>query len=290
MSADRLWRLANPRTDRAPPSGRRTPHGYLGSDGAGVGAAAGGGSGRPCGSAGGPEAPARAARTSASTETAVSAGVEAPMSRPIGACSRASSSAVAPRSSRATVRRSCVRRDPIAPTYPAPRAQGGQHQLGVVPLVVRHHARPRRARPSDSDAEVPDRPVDDHLVGPRVPTRRRQHGARVAHRDAVPDGPRGGRERGGELERAVDHHAGGRGGDLDEHLDPAVRPGEPHDARCGVGQPGRRAARRTAASPRRRLARARRPRAGAGPPDRARARARAGRRRRSGPRRTRPRR
>ena len=52
---------------------------------------------------------------SAQIETAVSSGVRAPMSSPIGASTRVSCSSVDPGLAQPDVRRSVVRRDPMAP-------------------------------------------------------------------------------------------------------------------------------------------------------------------------------
>ena len=62
-----------------------------------------------------PLPPQRRAMISAAIDTAVSSGVRAPTSRPIGACSRASSSSVRPSSRSRASRSSWVRREPIAP-------------------------------------------------------------------------------------------------------------------------------------------------------------------------------
>ena len=66
-----------------------------------------------------PVPPHRLCTICAAIEIAVSSGVRAPRSRPIGECSRANSSSVSPASLRRARRSSCVRREPIAPTYPA---------------------------------------------------------------------------------------------------------------------------------------------------------------------------
>ena len=64
-----------------------------------------------------PLPPQRPAMISAAMLIAVSSGVRAPRSRPIGLDSRASSSSVRPASFSRAIRSSCVRREPIAPTY-----------------------------------------------------------------------------------------------------------------------------------------------------------------------------
>ena len=151
--------------------------------------------------------------------------------------------------------------------------------------------RRRRERRAQLLREVPDGPVDDDLVGPRVAARRGEHGPGVAHRDAVARRPaprRPGRRR----TRARRRRPCGRGRrDLDEHLDAAVGTLRPRRCRSGPGtgtSVGQRTVERRHEHGRRR--RGPRPRARARRPGRARARARAGRRRRSGRRRTRPRR
>ncbi len=115
------------------------------------------------------------------------------------------------------------------PHVAGPGAQRGQHQVGVEPVVVRHDA-DGVARPQHLALQVSHGPLDDDLVGPRVATRRGQHRPRVAHRHAEPDQAGGGRERGGELEPAVDEQARRGRGDLDEDLDRAVGTHDPHEA------------------------------------------------------------
>ena len=104
---------------------------------------------------------------------------------------------------------------------PGAGPQRGEHQVGVEPVVVRHHA-DDVARAETLLREVPDGPVDDDLVGPRVAARGGEHRPGVAHRDAVAHRPRHDGQRRGELERAVDDHPGRGRRDLDEHLDAAV--------------------------------------------------------------------
>ena len=66
-----------------------------------------------------PVPPQRCWMISAAIEIAVSSGVRAPMSRPIGEWMRASSSSVTPASRSRATRSLWVRREPIAPMYPA---------------------------------------------------------------------------------------------------------------------------------------------------------------------------
>ena len=189
----------------------------------------GGGSGPARSVSGRPVAPVRDASTSASTDTAVSPGVDAPMSSPIGACRRASSSSVTPRSTSSATPAVLRPARPHRAHVPGPGAQRGEHQVGVEPVVVRHHA-DHVARTEPLLREVPDGPVDDDLVGPRVAARGGEHGAGVAHRHAVARRPGPRRQRGGELERPVDDHPRRGRRHLDEHLDAAVGTHDPHEA------------------------------------------------------------
>ena len=131
---------------------------------------------------------------------------------------------------------------PHSAHIPSAGPQRGEHQVGVEPVVVRHHAH------DVTDAqpllcEVSDGPVDDDLVGSRVPTRGGEHRAGVAHRDPVASRPCHHGQRGGELERTVDDHPGRGRRDLDEHLDAAVGTHDAHEA--GAVDPRHRVGKRT---------------------------------------------
>ena len=85
-------------------------------------------------------------------------------------------------------------------------------------MVVREHAH-RVARPElGADlGEIAIGPVVHDLVGHREPLHRREHGARVADRDAVAEHLGDARERGGEVDGTEDDHAGRERERLDEH-------------------------------------------------------------------------
>ncbi len=125
-----------------------------------------------------PVRPLRTAITSAMTATAVSAGVRAPMSSPIGDRSRSRSGV--PSACSAAVRRSCVDREPIAPTYPAPRRSARSI----------HSASNRSSCASTTtavDASI-GRSASTRVGQPTMRSSRREPFVRQEHRPRVHDG------------------------------------------------------------------------------------------------------
>ena len=97
-------------------------------------------------------------------------------------------------------------------------------------MVVGEHADDvARSEPGADLGEVSIGPLVHDLVGHREPLHGREHGTRVAHRHAEAEQLGDTGQRGGEVDRAEDDHAGRDDERLDEHRDRflaglAVRP------------------------------------------------------------------
>ena len=162
--------------------------------------------------------PVRAEMISAQIAIAVSSGVRAPMSSPIGAITRCEllvgdtrlvepldpSRVRAPGSHRAEI-----------PDAGRQRADDRGHvELGV----VGEHADCVVTTEAVADLrEVAVGPVVHDFVGHRESLHRREHRTRVAHHHVVAEHLRDLGQRGGEVDRAEDHHARRRRERLDEH-------------------------------------------------------------------------
>ena len=166
-----------------------------------------------------PSWPVRRAMISAQIATAVSSGVRPPRSRPMGARRRARSSGRSMPSSARRLEAAFV--GAAAPHHAEVADLGGQgaHDGRDVELgVVGEHADGvERAEAGPDLVEHLLGPVDHHLVGGREAGRGGEHGPGVAHRHVVPQHLGHPAQRGGEVDRSEDHHAGLRGVALHEH-------------------------------------------------------------------------